>query len=594
MLNKTIKVKALEFGKLAKYLLIIGIVAFGLIYLLIDNTKTSQAATDQTITDQNADGIINLVDARILAPPAVTNCPVCVDVNSDRTINQKDFDLVQSYIDQNAKLLEAGAPEASYKPRFDINADGKIDTDDMVIIKNYFGQVAQEPVFGLGNPQELTFGFMANDILIKFKPGTTDSQKQTIFTKYNLSKKRSFDQINTTNLATPDVNVENLQKQLAQEPVVQSTTKNYLGEWATDDPYWDDQWGHQKIRIEQTWYTETQGRTPNKVRVAVIDTGADYSHYDLGQNLSQTLRRNVEIDPSWGFEQQDVTDENGHGTFMAGIIGATANNGQGIAGLNWNVEIIPIKIPTNVYGQPILSWIYVALEWTAMNHEDIDVVNMSFGFPDRTSDENMDYYLNALDSFGVILVAAAGNLGRDDSEYPANHPKVVSVGATLANDLLCPDSSGRTSADIFAPGDYIFSTVPIELDWIGPQDGVAYYGCGTSAAAAYVSGVAALCRVVAPVSPSRDDLKCNKFEHNGFGRIDAWASVWYKNCSRFDFNGNGEIGVIDARRLARAYNTSSGDPLYNVLYDIAPVGTDGQISIADALLILNRQGFTCQ
>src|SRR3989338_10494570 len=98
MLNKTIKVKALEFGKLAKYLLIIGIVAFGLIYLLIDNTKTSQAATDQTITDQNADGIINLVDARILAPPATTNCPVCVDINQDKIINQKDIDLLKYYV----------------------------------------------------------------------------------------------------------------------------------------------------------------------------------------------------------------------------------------------------------------------------------------------------------------------------------------------------------------------------------------------------------------------------------------------------------------------------------------------------------------
>lgn len=586
-------------GKLIKQIkivLLLGLLSIGFILLTIHKTTPSEAATFQTITDQNADGRINLIDARILSPPATTNCPVCVDVNGDKKIDQTDVDLVQGYVDLLAKTTaQARAPQPNYKSRFDVNADMTIDTNDVAIIKNYLGQTVESPVFGLDDPTELTNGFLANDILIKFKPQTTEAEKQALFAKYKLDHKRNFQSINTDNLKASEVNVENLQKQIKAEPIVKSTKKNYLFEFSTDDPYWNDQWGHRKIRIEETWNRETRGRTPNKVKVAIIDTGADYSHEDLTANLSQTLRRNVEVDSGLRFEQQDVTDEAGHGTAMAGIIGATANNNKAIAGLNWDVEIIPIKaaVQNSLTGEweiP-LPYMYLAFEWAAIHHADIDVLSMSFGVPGITSDENVDYYLDALDSYGVILIAAAGNLGRDDSEYPANYPKVTSVGATLANDALCPNSSGRTSADILAPGDYIFSTVPVNVDWDSNPDGVAYLGCGTSQATAYVSGVAALCRAVAPVSPIRSDLKCNKFRHSGYGRIDAWATLWYINCKRFNNDNTGRVSVLDSYAVSWRVNTPAA---YNSKYDVWPVGGDGIIDDHDVYVQLSRQGAVCQ
>ena len=576
-------------------LLGIAIISLTTIIFLVSKQNSTEAAEIQTITDQNADGRINLIDARILSPPETTSCPVCVDVNGDKTINQTDVDLVQRYADQTAMVTATELPKPKYKSRYDVNNDKVVNLSDVAIIKNYLGQTVGDPAFGLDNPSELTFGFMANDILIKFKPEATDLQKQSVFAKYDLNPKRTFQTINTTNLTAKDSNVEQMQKQILKESVVQSAQKSYIFELLTDDPHWAEQWGHQRIRIPETWFAErTTGRTPNKVRVAIIDTGADYNHYDLGANLSQTLRRNVQIDPVWPFEQQDVTDEAGHGTFMAGIIGATTNNNSGVAGLNWNVEIIPIKAAfINVYGEyeMPLPYLYVAMEWVFLNHSNIDVLNMSYGIPGVTSDPNIDYYLDALDYFGVILIAAAGNLGRNDSSYPANNPRVVSVASSGLDDNFCPNSSGRQSADILAPGDQIISTVPPDLDLDINHDGVEYAGCGTSQAAAYVSGVAALCKAVAPAYPLRSDLKCNKFRHNGYGRLDAWATIWYVNCKRFDNNSSGTVDVIDIAQVAFRSNSPQ---LYNVLYDVYPVGGDGKIDISDAYVQVSRSGIRCQ
>src|SRR3990167_2329070 len=118
---------------LKKLSLIISIIVIGFvaIFLLIDKpwVPKVQAATDQTIGDQNNDGVINLVDARILAPPATTSCPVCVDVNGDKVINQKDSELLNYYM---------GFGSSGYKTRLDVNNDGVLSQDDVGIIQNYF------------------------------------------------------------------------------------------------------------------------------------------------------------------------------------------------------------------------------------------------------------------------------------------------------------------------------------------------------------------------------------------------------------------------------------------------------------------------
>ena len=109
--------------KQIKIVLLLGLLSIGFILLTNHKISLSKAATEQTITDQNGDGVIDLIDARILTPPQTVNCPVCVDVNGDKVINQADIDLI-SY-----QLERSGVEDLSvnsYQTSFDVNNDGTI------------------------------------------------------------------------------------------------------------------------------------------------------------------------------------------------------------------------------------------------------------------------------------------------------------------------------------------------------------------------------------------------------------------------------------------------------------------------------------
>src|SRR3990167_3958496 len=187
---------------LKKLSLIISIIVIGFvaIFLLIDKpwVPKVQAATDQTIGDQNNDGVINLVDARILAPPATTSCPVCVDVNGDKKIDDVDIKLVK----YNAGLYAPSFETPSYRfhPRFDINNDKTLDENDVNIIQNYLDQKVEVPAFGLDDPSELGYGFKANEILITYRDSPTESEKQALFSKYNLTFKYNLETLQTGKL----------------------------------------------------------------------------------------------------------------------------------------------------------------------------------------------------------------------------------------------------------------------------------------------------------------------------------------------------------------------------------------------------------
>ena len=510
---------------LKKLSLIISIIVIGFvaIFLLTDKPRVPkvQAATDQTIGDQNNDGVINLVDARMIAPPATTSCPVCVDVNQDKAINQKDIDLLKYYVNLGNKV---------YKARLDINNDGVISQDDIDIVQNYLGQSVTGPAFGLDNPSELTFGFRAGEVIVKYKKGVEAAAKNAASSKNNLVHKNSLKLINADQYKVSVGNVESLQKEIAKDSTVESVYKNHVGEWSWD-PYWSDQWGNRKIKIPETWYTETIGRATGPVKVGIIDSGLDVDNPDLEKNLSG-FRMNFS-DP-YG-DPFDVTDEIGHGTSIAGIIGATVDNNIGIAGVNHNVEIIPVKVS---FGDPDDFSVSIALEWLTSR---LQVINMSFGmgYLDESNYLPKENLRLAREDYGISLIAAAGNEGRDDCQYPARNSSVVCVGATDQSDDLCGNTNGRVDADILAPGKDTVTTFPVGHPVYDPDgNGIGYIpDCNTSTAAALVTGVTALCRAVEPLPISneitREDLKCKNMTSQGSGRIiDAWKTIWYKNCWR--------------------------------------------------------------
>jgi subtilisin family serine protease len=183
-------------------------------------------------------------------------------------------------------------------------------------------------------------------------------------------------------------------------------------------------------------------------------------------------------------------DDNGHGTHCAGIIGAEGNNGKGIAGINWNVEIMPLKFLSST-GSGSTKDAIEAINYVIDRKRkgvNVRIISASWGSTQR-SRALRDAIKKAGDE-GILFVAAAGNNGDDSDKrphFPAGYydlPNVVSVAALDRNDQLAGFSNyGAKSVQIAAPGKEILST------WL---KGEFYVASGTSMATPEVAGVAAL------------------------------------------------------------------------------------------------------
>jgi hypothetical protein len=248
------------------------------------------------------------------------------------------------------------------------------------------------------------------------------------------------------------------------------------------------------------------------VVVAVIDTGIDYSHPDLAANIwsaatsfTEQGGQNSVTCPagSHGFQPGalggngdacDPMDLDGHGTHVAGIIGAAGNNGLGVSGVNWNVQLMPCSLAN---GGDTLGGAVDCLDFVKqMKDQGVNVIatNNSWGAEGWYSQALLDA-TSAQQRDGILFVAAAGNSFEDNDLYPTDPaslflPNIISVAATTRNDGLAGFSNfGRYSVDLGAPGVDILSTLP---------GGVYGLETGTSMSAPFVTGVAALLKAANP------------------------------------------------------------------------------------------------
>lgn len=296
-----------------------------------------------------------------------------------------------------------------------------------------------------------------------------------------------------------------------------------------NDPHYAQQWALRNVGqnggipgadllAEIAWDTQ---RTADSIVVGILDSGIDWQHPDLVHNLWQNLAEDADGDgkvlewngTQWIFDPGDengidddqngyiddfigwdfVNNDNnpsddhffGHGTHVAGIIGAEGNNGIGITGVSWQVQIMGLKF-LNPTGTGYTSDAIEALQYALGMGAHLS--NHSWG--GSIYSQAFDQVVQQADQQGHMLIAAAGNNFGNDNDlaplFPASlpHENVFSVGASNEEDIIARFSNiGMNSVDLFAPGRGIFSTLP--------QNRYGYLS-GTSMAAPFVSGALAL------------------------------------------------------------------------------------------------------
>lgn len=229
-------------------------------------------------------------------------------------------------------------------------------------------------------------------------------------------------------------------------------------------------WGVKKINSEYVWEKcKSKGK---EIKIGIIDTGIDKNHPDLKDNVKGGYNF-LELD-----DTDDILDDNGHGTHVAGVIAALANQ-TGIIGVSPEASLYGVKcLDSEGIGEDYN--IINGINWCVENK--MDMVNMSFGDKETTKAEK-DALDNAAEN-GVVCVAAAGNsgIGKDTMDYPARYSNVISVGATDKKDKRASFSSTGPRLDVMAPGEDILSTTP----------GSYFAYSGTSMACPHVVGEIAL------------------------------------------------------------------------------------------------------
>lgn len=259
----------------------------------------------------------------------------------------------------------------------------------------------------------------------------------------------------------------------------------------SSDPRYGEQWAHQTTRVEEAWDFTTGDAA---VRVAVLDSGVDGTHPAIRANLV----RQIDISSGSPVEVPLGTDndrcDQGHGTFVAGVVGAPGDDGQDLAGVAWRVGIVDIALSGLPRCQLADSAIVAGIRHaTSLG---VDVINLSLGGPGDTCPTAYQRAIDEARANGVVVVAAAGNYEQVSPGVPmvpASCNGVISVGAVGEDRAPASYSSTNRHVDLAAPGgDSRRGRVVLGLR----EGGGTRAEEGTSFAAPYVAGAVALLRSI--------------------------------------------------------------------------------------------------
>lgn len=387
--------------------------------------------------------------------------------------------------------------------------------------------------FGSGSQEEQKKNYKEGELIVKFKPSVSEKIKDKIHGRHGSEKIKNFPSLNIDHIKVKkDMSLEEAIAAYQVEPDVEYAEANYRFTVQTtpNDSYFNYLWGLYNtgqtggtsgadVNAPQAWDITTGS---NHVVVAVIDTGVDYNHPDLCGNIWVNLAEfsgqpqvdddeNGYVDDTYGINtyghNSDPTDDHGHGTHVAGTVGASGNNGTGVAGVAWSVQIIGCKfLGSEGYGYT--DGAIECLEYVrALKDKGVNIVATNNSWGGGGYSQALYDAIDAQRKSDILFIAAAGNDNCDNDQYdfyPASYflPNVLSVAATDQNDSKAWFSNyGKRAVHVGAPGTDIVSLRAEGTNMYGdanhfipPGNSSAEYykASGTSMATPHVTGLAAL------------------------------------------------------------------------------------------------------
>ncbi|MEQ1437793.1 S8 family serine peptidase [Fontimonas sp. SYSU GA230001] len=384
--------------------------------------------------------------------------------------------------------------------------------------------------------------FRPDEVLVQYDSDITAVQAKSGYAATGMQVERTLLDGRTHLLRLPSfTDIEGARTVLAARPGVLHVEPNYLRQRRIelpDDPLFSQQWGLYStgqrnfvcdrdnspcssrdelasipgadMNLLAAWDPAGDGSFPRtgsrSVVVAVIDDAFDLTHPDLAANFIAG-RDLVDKDNDPSPDRDGLLD---HGTLVAGSLGAIGNNGTGIAGVAWNVSMMPLKIGRINQGAVELSEDAILDAYDYARTHGAQIINASYGGPSFSAIEKSK--IEALASAGILFVTSAGNfnsnLDYSVAAYPANYDvsNVVAVAATNRQDNVASFSQfGPLSTDVAAPGLQIVTTSLGGGYVTGDSCGTGPCGVnGTSFSAPHVAGIAALIKSVHPDADYRE------------------------------------------------------------------------------------------
>ncbi len=399
-----------------------------------------------------------------------------------------------------------------------------------------------------------------NGYIVKYK-GHQSLRANTTIAKFGNVEKVAETSFGTFAKLNPNQGFTALNLEaLKNNPDIEYVEPNYIisikNTVSPSDPNFKKQWGlfndgkngglfgggvaGEDINATKAWGI-TKGST--SVKIAVIDTGVDYTHPDLVDQIDVNILekngkagvdddQNGYVDDIYGYDfankDGDPMDGNSHGTHCAGVIGAS-HNGKGVAGVMAEVKIVPVKFLSDRGAGESIDAV-LAIEY-AMKR-GVKVMSNSWGGDESENIKALEDAIKAANDKGIVFVAAAGNDSSDNDRtgsYPTNYdvPNVIAVGSHAASGSRSGFSNyGKSKVHVFAPGSNILSTTPR-----GRFESMS----GTSMACPHVAGVVGLLLSKEPnLTPEevrerliKTSVKSSKLEDlsHSDGRVDAYRAL---------------------------------------------------------------------